>query len=351
MRILLTADPDLPVPPPGYGGIERIVDALVRRFQSTGHTVALLAHPASTSPASARFPWAGAHAASRLDTVRNTLRLRAIVQAFRPDIVHSFSRLAYLLPILRGPLPKLMSYQRHTGGRQIAWATRLAGDSLAFTGCSEFIAAMGRRAGGTWHAIPNFVECDRIAFAPHVPADAPLLFLSRVEEIKGAHLAIAIARAAGRRLVIAGNRASDGAGAAYWTREIAPRLGRDGIEYVGEVGDAEKSRLLGNAAALLVPIQWDEPFGIVFAEALAAGTPVISCARGALPEIVEAGRTGWFVNTIEDGVAAIRRLPEIDRAACRRSAQERFDVSVCAAGYAKLYHAMIAARALPPAAR
>ena len=342
MRILLTADPEIPVPPHGYGGIERIVAALLRAFRAQGHTVGLVAHLDSLSPADARFGWRGASSRGGINTLRNALVLRQVVREFQPDILHSFSRLFYLLPLLPTRLPKIMSYQRHTGGRGIALAAALGGRTLRYTGCSEFICAMGRRAGGRWDAIHNFAELEKLAFVPRVPVDAPLVFLSRIESIKGPEIAIAIARASSRRLLIAGNRAHHGAQADFWNREIAPHLGRDGIEYVGEVDDAQKSVLLGQAAAMIVPIQWDEPFGIVFPESLACGTPVITCARGALPEIIDQGRTGFFIRTVEDGVAAVHRLGDLDRAACRQAAVERFSLSVCAARYLQLYAALIA---------
>lgn len=341
MRILLTADPELPVPPVNYGGIERIVDALVRAFTRAGHTVGLAARRASSSPADAHFPWPGERSTSHADTLRNALALRAAVAGFRPDVVHSFSRLAYLLPVLPSRIPKVMSYQRHTGGRQVSVAARLGGRRLAFTGCSEFICAQGRRGGGTWNAIPNFVETARYTFVPQVAPDAPLVFLSRIESIKGPDLAIAIARRSGRRLIIAGNRAAAGPERAFWETRIAPELGRNGIEYVGEVNDTQKNALLGRAAALLLPIQWDEPFGIVFAEAFACGTPVLTCRRGATPEIVDEGRTGFFLTTAADGAAAVARLGELDRAACRQAAETRFSVEVCAARYLELYRAQL----------
>jgi len=336
-RILLTADPEIPVPPTGYGGIERIVDALVREFVTRGNEVGLVAKGASRSPASQLFPGPGRASRSRLDTFRNALALRRAVRAFRPDVLHSFSRLAYLLPLLPARLPKVMSYQRHTGGRQVALAARLGGRSLRFTGCSEFICQQGRPAGGHWTAIPNFVEPERFTFAPRVPADAPLVFLSRIESIKGADLAIAIARAAGRRLVLAGNHASSGPEGEFWHSKVVPHLGKDGVEWIGEVNDAQKNELLGRAAALLVPIQWDEPFGIVFAEAMACGTPVLTGARGATPEIVKTGKTGFFLSSVADGVAAVLRLGEVDRAACRRAVEERFSAPACANQYLGLF--------------
>jgi glycosyltransferase involved in cell wall biosynthesis len=334
VRILLTADPTLPVPPAGYGGIERIVDALARCFRKQGHAVGLVAHAGSTCAVDELFGWPGGGAP------RNSIALLRAARRFRPDVLHSFSRLGYLFPLLFGPLPKVMSYQRHTGGSQIAWASRLAGRSLRFTGCSEYICAMGRPSGGEWRAIHNFIELEKFTFVPRVPPDAPLVFLSRIESIKGPDIAIDIARQSGRRLILAGNRADSGPERDFWDRRIAGRIGCDGVEWVGEVDDVQKNELLGRAAALVVPIQWDEPFGIVFAEALATGTPVITCARGATPEIIEPGRTGFFVSDAAGGASAVGRLGQIDRFWCRRSAESRFSRDFCAGQYLELYRGM-----------
>src|SRR5262249_54158806 len=129
----------------------------------------------------------------------------------------------------------------------------------------------------------------------------------------------------------------------YWTREIAPQLG-GGVEYVGPVDDAQKNVLLGMAAAMIVPIEWNEPFGIVFAEALACGTPVISCPRGALPEIVRSGTDGFLVNTIEETCDAVMNLGKINRYACRQRVEEWFSAPVVADQYERLYHERIAER-------
>jgi glycosyltransferase involved in cell wall biosynthesis len=271
-----------------------------------------------------------------VNSFRNAIHLSSAARRFRPDVLHSFSRLAYLLPLLPTRLPKIMSYQRHTGGRQVRVAGLLAGASLRFTGCSEFICDQGRSAGGSWTAVHNFVEPEKFTFVPSVPSDAPLVFLSRMDRIKGPHLAIAIARASGRRLILAGNHAASGPDHDYWKNEVAPQIGRN-VEWVGEVGDEAKNTLLGQAAALLVPIQWDEPFGIVFAEALACGTPVISCPRGALPEIVEENVTGFLVNSEAGGVEAVRRLGALSRSACRCAAEKRFSACVATQRYLDLY--------------
>ena len=342
MRILLTADPELPVPPQLYGGIERIVDLLITGLQTRGHTVGLVAHRDSTSPAAQVFPWPGLRSQQKLDTLRNTAALYSAVQQFQPDLIHSFSRVLYLLPLLTTRIPKVMSYQRRPSRRPVSWAAKLARGSLTFTGCSEHICRGGRLAGGVWHPIYNCVEIEKYTFQPTVTqSDAPLVFLSRVERIKGAHTAIAAALLTKRRLLIAGNHGTTGEEGRYWQEAIMPHLGRDGIEYVGPVNDAQKNALLGTAAAMIVPIEWEEPFGIVFAEALACGTPVISCPLGALPEIVRHSIDGYLVNSVESACTAIQNLPLIDRRNCRQRAEDCFSASVIVNKYEQLYHSIL----------
>jgi glycosyltransferase involved in cell wall biosynthesis len=271
--------------------------------------------------------------------------LRMAADAFRPDVLHSFSRLFYMLPLMRSTLPKVMSYQREPTPRTVRLGALLANRSLSFTGCSEYICRRGRRAGGEWRAIHNFVDIELYKFQPQTARDAPLVFLSRVERIKGAHTAIAVARCTGRRLIIAGNHADSGPELEYWRQEIEPQLG-DGIEYAGPVDDAQKNKLLGQAAAMIVPIEWEEPFGIVFAEAMACGTPIISCPRGALPEIVRPGVDGFLINSLEEACDAVARLHEIDRANCRMRAEQHFSVSVIVANYERLYEERVAEQAV-----
>lgn len=344
MRILLTADPELPVPPTHYGGIERIVAGLIDGFLQQGHAVGLVANSRSTAPAEALFSWPGHRSQSRLDTLRNTIALSRAVRAFKPDVLHSFSRLWYLAPLLPLGLPKVMSYQRRPSCRTIGWANTLARGTLNFTGCSEHICHEGRRAAGHWTAIHNFVDTNRFSFAPHVSPDAPLVFLSRVELIKGPHLAIEAAKRAGRKLIIAGNYGATPADMDYWRTMVLPHIDGEQVVYVGPVNDDQKDELLGRAAALVVPIQWDEPFGIVFAEALACGTPVISCPRGALPEIIQDGRTGFLIERTSDLPAAIDRIAELDRAACRQAAESRFSLETISLRYLSLYRSTLTQR-------
>jgi glycosyltransferase involved in cell wall biosynthesis len=337
MRILLTADPELPVPPVLYGGIERIVASLITEMRSRGHVVGLLAHPESSAEVDWQAGWPGAASQRWQDTLANMQAMSQAIENFKPDVVHSFSRIAYFGRHLLTRLPKVMSYQRDPSPRTTGWAARLAGKSLVFSGCSEHIAATGRKAGGRWEAIPNFIDPSKFTFVSSVPEEAPLVFLSRIEPIKGCHTAIAIAKASGRRLLIAGNRVESGSASGYWEQEIAPHLGKDGIEYVGTVNDAQKNALLVQAAAMVVPIEWEEPFGIVFAEALACGTPVISCPRGAVPEIVEEGVHGFLIRTVDEGARAVSRLGSLERGACRRRVEELFTAGIVARKYLALY--------------
>jgi len=341
MRILLTADAEIPVPPRLYGGIERIIASLLEEYRRLGHTVGLVAH--ADSPVATDFfaPWPGLTSTARLDSVRNAAALSMAVRTFKPDVLHSFSRLLWLWPLkLIAPgLSIVMSYQREpTGGTIRRTRTWFGDQQIQFTGCSEYIAGNGRtRGGGRWTGIPNFIDLEKFTFSPNVSDDAPLVFLSRIEAIKGVDRAIEMARQANKRLIIAGNRIDSDEGKRYWDEQIEPHLGNDGIDYVGPVDDAQKNQLLGSAAALLVPITWNEPFGIVFVEALACGTPVISSPRGALPSIVEEGAHGFLVNSIDDGVAAINRLGMIDRYRCRKHGEEHFSSSVVAERYLDLY--------------
>jgi glycosyltransferase involved in cell wall biosynthesis len=313
LRIALTVDPELPVPPAHYGGIERIVDTLARGLAERGHHVTLFAHPHSTCPVP-RIRWGGQRSRALFDTLRNAALLARRVAADRYDIVHSFSRIAYLAPILPLPIPKLMSYHREISTQTTSLAHRLARGTLEFSAISRSMMARSTLAG-RWHLVPNGLSLHPYAFRAVVPADAPLVFLGRIEEIKGAHLAVEAARLAGRRLILAGNVPPEHQ--AWFEAQIVPRIDGDRVRYVGPVDDVQKNAHLGGASALLMPIQWEEPFGLVMAEAMACGTPVIGFRRGAVPEVVVHGETGLVVDTVEEMAAAVARLPAVSRAACR----------------------------------
>ena len=169
--------------------------------------------------------------------------------------------------------------------------------------------------------------------APKEPAY--LAFLGRISPEKRPDRAIAIAKRSGMPLKIAAK--VDAADAAYFREVIEPLLGHPLIEFVGEIGDSEKSAFLGNAQALLFPIDWPEPFGLVMIEAMACGTPVIAWRCGSVPEIVDHGETGFIVATEDEAVAALTRLQRIDRRRVRDVFEQRFTAKVMARNYERLY--------------
>ena len=342
MRIAITADPYHPVPPKLYGGIERVVDMLARGLVQRGHDVMLFAHPDSQT-AGTLIPYGSPPHAGRRHRLVELWQVGTGLWRRRGeiDVIHSFGRLRALVPVLPlRRLPKIQSYQREVPWRGVQAAALMAGDSLSFTGCSTSLyrdrSRVGR-LGGRWRTVFNGVDAGRYEFVPRVPPDAPLIFLGRIERIKGAHHAIHIARAAGRRLILAGNRVPAGSGADYFACEIAGHVDGARVSYVGSVDDAQKDSLLGSAAALLMPIEWEEPFGIVMAEALACGTPVIGFARGSVPEVIRDGVNGYLCSTVDEAVAAVDRLPWIDRRAVRADFEVRFSGRAILDAYEGLY--------------
>jgi glycosyltransferase involved in cell wall biosynthesis len=345
MRVLVTADPFLPVPPAGYGGIERVVALLVEALADRGHDVTLVAHPESRTRATL-LPYGGSAVQGRRAARRDVVQLMHHVWARsrQVDVVHSFGRLAGLAPVLPLALPKVQSYQRAIPWAGVQRAVWLAGSSLQFTACSTALRANAQPRHGAWHTVPNPVDTRRYTARTAVAADAPLVFLGRLEAIKGVREAIAIARAAGRTLIIAGNRVDSAEGRRYFTDAIAPQVDGTSVQYLGEIDDARKNDLLGHAAALLMPIQWEEPFGIVMIEALACGTPVIAFDRGSVREVVREGVTGFIRTTVADAAAAVGQLHQLDRHQCRDDAERRFGIAPVVDAYERLYRSAVAAR-------
>jgi glycosyltransferase involved in cell wall biosynthesis len=342
LRIAVTADPYLPVPPALYGGIERIVDFLVRGLVERGHEVTIYAHPDSKT-AGHHIPYgAPPHTGHSLRLKElYQLGLKVWLRRNQFDLIHSFGRLAALLPVLPNRrIAKIQSYQREVPWKGVEKAVQVAGTSIRFTACSSSMYQQHAGRKGAWRTIFNGVDLAKYDFVSKVDADAPLAFLGRLEPIKGAHNAIAIARAAGRRLIIAGNRVASSDD--YFKRDIAPFLDGDRIRYIGPVDDTSKNMLLGSCAALLMPIEWEEPFGIVMAEALACGTPVIGFARGSVPEVVSDRITGFVCRDAGEAAEAVRHLGLIDRTIVRRACHDRFSSEVIIRRYEDLYYEAIA---------
>jgi glycosyltransferase involved in cell wall biosynthesis len=176
-----------------------------------------------------------------------------------------------------------------------------------------------------------------------------LAFLGRMAPEKRPDRAIRIACQAGLPLRMAAK--VDAVDNAYFDEIVRPLLGEAGAEYIGEIDEGQKSAFLGNAAALLFPIDWPEPFGLVVIEAMACGTPVIAWDHGSVPELIEDGVTGFIVRSEEEAVAAVARIDELDREVIRSTFERRFSATAMARNYLKLYGALIRRAGRPSRAR
>jgi glycosyltransferase involved in cell wall biosynthesis len=333
VKIAITADPELPVPPELYGGIERIIDLLIKGLMKRGHEVTLFSHPASLVQCN-KVSWKRDSSTGFSNIISNaaTLSLHIIKGNF--DVVHSFSRLAYLMPLLPFRIPKIMSYQREPTISQIKSAVKIAyKDSLLFTGCSNYITNKIKKAGDAV-TVYNCVSTENYKYSEEVKEDAPLVFLGRIEAIKGPHLAIQTAIKANRKLIIAGNIPKEGE--SYFHEKIQPFL-NESIIYIGAVNDKQKNEVLNNAAALLMPIQWNEPFGIVMIEAMACGTPVIGYPFGAVREVIQDGINGFICSTIDEMVYKIGNVSSIKRMNVRSIVEQQFSDTIIVDKYLSAY--------------
>lgn len=343
MNVLLVMDPYITVPPDHYGGIERVVADLADRLAASGHHVTLWAAPGSHVNGAIE-PFGRAGEWTRWSNVRNTLTLAGrFLRSSRFDVIHNFGRLAYLAPVLARDVPKVQTYMRTVDPANMATARRLGARRLHYTAVSAAIGDTGRPGGGDWSVIYNCAVPARYPFVGDTdPLTAPLVFLGRLDRCKGAHHAIAVARRLNRRLIIAGNISPLAHEQAYFREEIAPQIAGDRVTYVGPVDDEQKRALLGQAAAMLLPIEWEEPFPVVLPESMLCGTPLIAFRRGGVPEGIEHGRTGFLCDTVDEMGALVARLPEIDRAVVRAEAERRFSDTAIAAEYEALYTRMVA---------
>lgn len=337
MKILLIMDSGIPVPPKFYGGHERLVYLFAEEYTRMGHEVTLLAGPDS-------------HCSGQTVTFGINSLKRSKVQKWREtffawkyllknhhkfDLVHNFGRLAYLLPVLSAKVAKIMTYGRRVSPANIRSVNMLPNKNLVFTACSNYCVSTGNVAG-RWETVYNTIEFNDYQLANDVDSDAPLMFLGRLDKIKGVHLAIQAARASGQQLIIAGNVSHTADNYQYFKTEIEPHIDGEHVKYVGELNDADKNTYLRKAKALLFPIQWNEPFGMVMIEAMACGTPVIAFNRGSVPEVIEDSVNGFIVSNVQEMTAAIPKLPGINREKCRASAYNRFNLPHIAQTYLNL---------------
>lgn len=341
MKIAEIAPPWLAVPPKGYGGIEWVVALVADGLVDRGHDVTLFATGDSQTRGHLEAFFAEAPGARFIGSIWHDAAHAAF--AFRDvdrfDVLHVHPSSAPLVaaaatrrPVvhtLHGPLTEEMkALYRLVAGRvwfvAISEAQRAHMPELPYAG-----------------VVYNGIELSQYPFRPD--KDDYVLFLGRAAPEKGAHRAVQAARAAGVRLVLAvkiANREEE----VHWAQEVEPTLAPD-TTVLGEITLEQKVELLSGARAVLFPIDWDEPFGLVMTEAMACGTPVIATPRGSVPEVVADGRTGFIVDVEdypEQAAGALARLGEVDPAACRAWVEERFSAPVMVDGYERAFERALA---------
>lgn len=331
-------DPGIMIPVKGYGGHERLVEMFAKEYHRLGHEVHLLITGGS------KVEGCTVHDFGKEGFPPNKWDARkAIFRAWKFlrqhgddfDLVHNFGRLVYLLPILRHPVKKIMTYGREITNRNVKLFHWLKGENIVYTACSANLLSRVN-SFGYWEVVYNGIEFSKYDSGNEPENNAPLIFLGRIERIKGCHTAIKIAKDTGNRIIIAGNISPLADEKKYFEQEIRPHIDGQQVQYVGPLNDDEKKIYLSKSKALLFPIEWNEPFGIVMIEAMACGTPVIAFNRGSVEEVIDEGITGFKVDSYAEMMLAVGIIGLINRHACRVHAKNRFDVSVIAEKYLSL---------------
>lgn len=340
MRISLLAPPWITVPPPGYGGIEWVVHLLAENLVMLGHEVTLYATGDSTTSAElvSFMPRAEPDRmhepsidAEHIGQAFKHIRAR-VAAGHGPDVVHDHT--AWLGAAFAHTLPVPVVFTHHnplTADRR-----RIYG--AFFEDLHHVCLSAHQRA--TWPAlagaaiVPNAI--DALGYDAAVTKDDFLLSVSRIHPDKGNHVAIEVGRRTGRDVVLVG-KIDPGDGDRYFAEKIEPYVNGGSVRYLGEVTDAVKRDLLQRAAGTLFPIDWNEPFGLVMVESMAAGTPCIAFSRGAAPEVVVDGVTGFLVTDIEGMIAAVAHLGEISPQACRSHVDALFSPAVMTRRYVDVY--------------
>ena len=337
MRIAILAPPWFAVPPTGYGGIEWIVSLLADGLTTRGHDVTLFASGDSRTKATLAAVFE--HAPSEL--IGRTLPelehvLSCYVRAGDFDVINDHTG-----PLAAGlgglvSTPVVHTIHGPLDG-ELGRAYELLGKIAPEVGLIS-ISLNQRRPKQDLHwvaNIPNALDLEHYPAKPH--RGDYLLFLGRMNHEKGAHRAVAVAMELGLPLKLAG-KVREPREKEYFAEFVEPHLG-ERIEYLGEVNHGHKVELLQNARATLFPIEWEEPFGLVMIESMACGTPVIATRHGAVPEVIEDGRSGVIVDSWREIPAALERADAIEPMECRRYAEELFAPERMVADYERAYEA------------
>jgi len=338
LKVAVIAPPWIPVPPPSYGGTESMLDCLCRGLDALGHDVLLIATGDSTCPVERFAPHERGLGTIRTTTVCEMAQAAAGYDRaieWGADIVHDHTLAGPTLGAATSNIPVVTTNHGPFEGH-LATVLRRVSRRVALIAISHAQASTARDTQIA-AVIHHGLDLRRYHFAPDSGDYA--LFLGRMSRDKGVHIAIDVARAAGIPLKIAAKMAEPGE-KAYFERHVRPRLGPDAV-FIGEAGPVEKARLLSGARCLLNPIQWDEPFGLVAIEALASGTPVVTTPRGAMPELVDDGVTGFVRPNMEGLAHAVLNIDAIDREKCRRVAEERFSMERMTRDHVRLYHRIV----------
>ena len=332
----MVAPPWYAVPPVAYGGVEMLVGGLVDGLVARGHEV-LLVSAGSNGTLAAGVTTLPTPADDRLgDEVTSLLHALAVEQAvrdFSPDVVHDHT-LPGLIAAEHRACPTVATVHGPPTGEYGALLRGARHAKLVAISDSQ------RRSAPDidWNAmVHNGIPVRTYPFL--TTKQDFLFFLGRMHPDKGVLQAIEVAELSGSNLLIAA-RIHGRDEERFFAEQVRPRLSST-IEFVGEVGFADKTALLSCARALLFPLQWEEPYGLVVAEAQACGTPVLSLRRGAIPELVEDGRTGLLREHHLELVDAVERLPEIAPADCRKHALERLDIDRCVRGYEQVFARLV----------
>jgi len=338
------------VPPKLYGGTEQVVADLCDALVAAGQEVTLFA--SAESRTRARLVAVRDQAlrldpkASRTSDLAAHLNMmwEAKARAQEFDILHFHTNLVHFSFFAQEAQKTVTTLHGQLGLKDLAPLYRRC-PSFGLVSISDNQRAPLPNAhwlATVHHGIPP----EQYTFYEQ-PGAGYLAFLGRLSAEKQPHIAIQVARRAGIPLKIAAKKPA--ADASYFETAVKPLLSSSLVEYIGEIGHEAKSEFLGNARALLFPINWPEPFGLVMIEAMACGTPVIAWKCGSVPEVIEDGVTGFIVTSEEEALNAITHLPELDRSRIRARFEERFSAAAMANDYLEVYSRLLAAPLTDPA--